>query len=154
MVNQASSRVINSVTIRNHYNLMRKSFESAVQGGACDMSRNEINACYEWRISNMLIKDTVEVESSFSYEEWDAFVRSCDLRAGLSSSRLKKVNTGIERVYRDIMAQSNNMWRSDNERIRLTDAIGRLNRFLTVDMYSENTVSERSFSSCPRKDGV
>jgi len=119
---------------------MRNSFESAVGGGASNLTRNEINACYEWRVSNILIKDTLAVESSFSYEEWDAFVRSCDVRAGLSSSRIKKVNNGIGQVYLDIMTHSNNMWRSDEERSRLNDAVGHLNKFLSIDMYSANTV--------------
>ena len=126
--------------MRNHYNLMRDSFESAVQGGASSMSRSEINACYEWRVSNILIKDALTVDSSFSFEEWDAFARSCGERAGLSSSSIKKANNGVGQVYLDIMAQSNNMWRSDEERRRLNDAIERLNKFLTDGMYSANTV--------------
>ena len=135
-----SSCVINPVSMRNHYNLMRNSFESAVRDGARNMNRNEINACYEWRVSNILIKDTLAAESVFSYEEWDAFVHSCGVRTGLSSSRRGKANSGIVQVYLDIKAKSDNMWRSDEERSRLNDAIGHLNRFLSVDMYSANTV--------------
>ena len=135
-----SSCVINPDSIRKHYNFMRNSFESAVRGEARNMNRNEINACYEWRVSNILIKDTLAVQSMFSYEEWDAFVHSCGARTGLSSSRLGKANSGIVQVYLDIKAKSDNMWRSDEERSRLNDAIGHLNRFLSVDMYSANTV--------------
>jgi len=126
---------INPVSMRNYYNLMRNSFESAVRGEARNLKRSELDACYEWRIINILIKDTLELNSSFSYEEWDSFVHSCDKGRGLSSNNIKTVERSIGKLCSSIMAETDNLWRSDEERGRLKDAVVRLNKFLSVDMY-------------------
>jgi hypothetical protein len=89
----------------------------------------------------MLIKNTLKLGSSFSFEEWDSFVHSCKRGMGLSSNSVKTVNNGISRIYSNIMDETDNLWRSDEERRRLNEALARLNRFLSVEAYSSAPIA-------------
>ncbi|MFH0860314.1 MAG: hypothetical protein V1921_03870 [Candidatus Altiarchaeota archaeon] len=135
-----SSKGINPVNLRNYYNLMQDSFECVSLGGSRNLSKAEINACYDWRVANMVIKDTLEPKSSFSYDEWESFAYSCSRGAGLSGINAQKIKDSIKTLYSHMMKVSNDMWKSSEERRRHNDALERLNRFLTVDMYSAETL--------------
>ena len=122
--------------MRNHYELMRNSFGNVVSGGSRNLKKSEIDACYEWRIANIIIKDTVVANSQVSYEEWESFALSCRKGSGLSDSNLKRVKNSIGILCRDMMTKSNDMWRCSEERRRYDEALERLNDFFSVGMYS------------------
>ncbi len=128
-----SSFVIHEpLTLRGHYNLMKKSFGFALQGEARNLSKSEIDAVYEWRIANLLINDNFKPESSFTFDEYEAFVNSCGKRKGLSEINLKRVNGGIKKLHADTLSESNDMWRSTEERRRHDEALERFNNYLSV----------------------
>ncbi|MFH1789047.1 MAG: hypothetical protein ABH834_06680 [Candidatus Altiarchaeota archaeon] len=133
MKTKPGSKEITPRTMRERYNLMKNSFETACANGTRDLTKTEINACYEWQMVNILIKDSLELSSSFSYEEWDSFINSCNKKTGLSSTNTKRVNNKIGELYVKILKETSDLWRSDEERRRLAEATDRLNKFLTGD---------------------
>jgi len=134
------SREVNLASMRNYYNMMKHSFEAAFRGDSRSLNKTEIDACYEWRIANIIIKDTLEPDSCFSYDEWASFANSCGGGVGMSASDIKRAGSGIMKLYADMMTASSDMWRSTEERRRYNEAVERLNRFLSVEMYSEEAV--------------